>query len=205
VDGRRGVLGAADVVEVGDRLERRDEVARGVPGEHVRLLGRVRVAELDPDHEPVELRLRQRIGAGVLGRVLGGDDQERAGELVGLLIDRDPSFLHRLEQARLRLRRCPVDLVDEDDVGEDRPWMELEHRLALVEDHRPGHVGGEHVGGALDPRELRLHRARQRSRQGGLADPGVILDQDVAAGDQGHEHVAQSFVADLQRPANVRL
>jgi hypothetical protein len=30
-------------------------------------------------------------------------------------------LLHRFEQRRLRLRRRAVDLVGEDDVGEDRP------------------------------------------------------------------------------------
>ena len=71
--------------------------------------------------EPVELALGQRVGALVLDRVLGGDHHERRVERVGRAVDRDLALLHRLEQRRLRLGRGPVDLVAEDDVGEDGP------------------------------------------------------------------------------------
>ena len=203
VDGGGGGLRGADVVEVGDRLELGDEVAGGVVPEHVGLLPRIRVAELDPDHEPVELGLGKRICAGVLGGVLGRDDHERASQLVGLLIDGDPPLLHRFEQSRLRLRRGAVDLVDEHDVREDRSRVELERRLPLVEDHRPGDVRRKHVGGALDPRELGLDRTCERPGQGRLANAGTILDQDVPAGDQGDEEIAHRAIANLERPLHV--
>ena len=49
-------------------------------------------------------------------------------------VDGDVALLHALEQARLRLRARAVDLVDDHDVGEDRPGAELEAALALVVD-----------------------------------------------------------------------
>ena len=58
-----------------------------------------RVAEPDPEHEPVQLRLGQREGALVLDRVLGGDDEERVGHRVGDAVDRRLPLLHALEQA----------------------------------------------------------------------------------------------------------
>ena len=64
----------------GSQLEH--AVAALVAGEHPRLLGGARVAELEPDHEAVDLRLGQRVGALVLDRVLRREDEERAGELV---------------------------------------------------------------------------------------------------------------------------
>ena len=45
-------------------------------GEDVDLGGGIRVAQVDAEHEAVQLRLGQREGALVLDGVLGGDDQE---------------------------------------------------------------------------------------------------------------------------------
>ena len=52
-------------------------------GDDLRLLGRDRVADHDLEHEPVDLGLGQRVGALGLDRVLGGQDDERLGDLVG--------------------------------------------------------------------------------------------------------------------------
>ena len=167
--------------------------------EHLRLVGGARVAERDPDHEPVELRLGQRVGALVLGRVLGRDDDERARQLVLVAVDGDVALLHALEQARLGLRRAAVDLVDEDDVREHRPGVELEPGLALVEDVGADDVGGQQVGRALDARVLGVDRAGERPGERRLADPGVVLDQHVALGEQRDEEVADDAVVDLDR------
>ena len=93
---------------------------RGLLGKHARLVGVAGVADRHPHGEPVELRLGQRVGALVLHRVLGRDHQERALENVRLAVHGDLCLLHRLEQRRLGLRRCAVDLVDEQDVREHR-------------------------------------------------------------------------------------
>ena len=50
-----------------------------VPSEHLLLLVRARVPDLELEEEPVELGLGQRVGALVLHRVLGGDHDERVG------------------------------------------------------------------------------------------------------------------------------
>ena len=153
-------------------------------GEHARLVGGVRVAEREPDHEAVDLRLGQRVGALVLDRVLRREDEERARELVRVDVDGDVALLHALEQAGLRLRRGAVDLVDEHDVGEDRAGAELEALLALVVDVGADDVGRQQVGRALHARELAVDRARERAGQRGLADARVVLDEDVALGEQ---------------------
>ena len=70
------------------------------------------------------------------------------------------------------------------------PGPELEARLALVVDVGADDVGGQQVGGALHARELAVDRARQRARERGLADARVVLDEDVALGEQGDDDVA---------------
>jgi hypothetical protein len=75
----------------------------------------VRTGDEDVEHEAVELGLGQRVGALLLDRVLGGEDEERLRQRVGGPAGGDLVLLHRLEQRRLRLRRGPVDLVGQDD------------------------------------------------------------------------------------------
>jgi hypothetical protein len=92
-------------------------------------------------------------------------------------VDRDVPLLHRLEQRRLRPRRCPVDLVREHDVGEDRPGDEdllpgLQHLLA--DDVRRRRVGRE-----LDALERGAEHVRHRAREQRLRASGRALDEDV--------------------------
>ena len=149
-------------------------------------LGR-RVADREPQHEPVQLRLGEGIGALVLDRVLRGDHHERRAQRVGLGVDRDLTLLHAFEQRRLRLGGGAVDLVPQHDVGEDRAGPELEVALLLVEDVDAGDIGGQQVGRELQSAERAVDRTRDRLGQHGLADAGHVLDQEVSLGDQGDE------------------
>ena len=95
-------------------------------------------------------------------------------------VDRHLLLRHRLEQRGLRLRSRAVDLVDEDDVREDRPRAELEVPRLLVEDGEPGHVGRLQVRRALDAlRHGALDAPRDRPGEHGLRGAGHVLEQDV--------------------------
>ena len=199
VDRAGGGLRGEDRGHIGHRLDLQHPVGAGMLGEHRRLLAGVRVAHLQPDHEAVELGLGQRVGALVGDRVLGGDHQEGPGQLVSLPVDGDPALLHALEQPRLRLRGGAVYLVDEDDVREDRTGVELETGVSLVEDVGPDDVGREQVHRALHPGVGGVDRAGERAGERRLADPGVVLDQDVALGHQRDDQLLENFVAHLDR------
>ena len=121
--------------------------------QHLRLIGERRIAEREAHRETVELGLGQRVGALVLDRVLRRHHHERALERVRGAVDRDLALLHALEQRRLRLRRGAVHFVDEEQVREHRPRLELEAVRALVEHVDAGDVGREQVGRELEPRE----------------------------------------------------
>jgi hypothetical protein len=99
-------------------------------------------------------------------------------------VNGDAAFVHDLQQRRLGLRRCAVDLVGDDDAGEHRPGMELEPAAGLVEDRHTGHVGGQQIGRELDPPPLPADRRRNRAGQRGLADAGHVLEQHVTLGEQ---------------------
>ncbi len=147
------------------------------------------VAERRPQREAVELRLGQRERALLLDRVLGRDHEERVGERPGDPVDRHLALGHRLEQRRLRLRHRPVDLVDEQDVGEDRPRPELEVACLLVVDREAGDVGRLEVGRALDARDRRpFDRLGDRAGEHRLRRPRHVLEQHVALAGERREH-----------------
>lgn len=100
--------------------------AVGVPGEDVylRVAGGQREDQLH--QKAVELGFGQRIGALVLDRVLGGGDQEGVGEGAWGAIDSDLTLLHGFEEGGLGLGRGAVDLVGEQEVGEDGAGLEGE-------------------------------------------------------------------------------
>ena len=102
------------------------------------------------EHEAVDLRLGQRIRALLLDRVLRGEDDERLGQRVGLVADRDLPLLHRLEQRALHLGGGAVDLVGEHEVGEHRAPCGDELAGALLVDQRAGEVGRQQVRRELD-------------------------------------------------------
>ena len=143
------------VVEAHDRTEGLERMGEALLFEDAQLVVHSRVAERRPQEEAVELRLGQREGPFVLDRVLRREQQERARQLPRDAVRRYLPLGHCLEQRGLRLGCRPVDLVDENDVGEDRPRPELEVPRLLVEHGEPGHVGGLQVGGALDARGSR--------------------------------------------------
>ena len=167
--------------ETDGQVVQRRALAVGV--EHLQLGLLVRVAHRQPHHEPVALRLGEGVGALHLDRVLGREHHERERQLVGLAVDGDLPLLHALEQRRLGLRRGPVDLVADDDVGEDRARLELELAALLVVDRDAGDVAGQQVGGELDAAHRAVDRAGQRLGEHRLADAGDVLDEQVALGE----------------------
>ncbi len=156
---------------VGDGVERDLLLPALHPADHdVVLLVAGGVAERDPGQEPVELGLGERVGAFVLDRVGGREHAERRRQRERLALDGDLVLLHRLEQRRLGLGRRPVDLVGEQQAGEDGTAAELELPALLVVDERAGQVGGQQVGGELGAREVEAQRLGEGARGEGLAE-----------------------------------
>ena len=152
----------------------------------------------DVEKKAVELRLGQRVGALLLDRILGRQHEEWSVELVFLAARRHPFFLHRLEQRGLRLRRRPVDLVGQQQVGENRPLLELEAALVglgiLLQQLGARDVRGHQVRRELDPLETKRHCLGQRTDQQGLGEPGHAHQQAVTAGEDGNHHFVDHLV-----------
>ena len=193
--GGGGHLGGARGVGTGRPVHDRDEV----------VLGRER--DQDLEEEPVELGLGEGIGPLHLERVLRRKDEEGRVEREALPGDGDLVLLHRLEQARLRLRGRPVDLVGEDEVGEDRALLEPEDPAAafLDEDVRAGDVGRHQVGRELDPVERAVDDVRDRPDEHGLAEAWHALEQNVAVRQESRQRLPNELALADDDPTDLLL
>src|SRR5579884_156384 len=147
----------------------------------------VGITDGDARGKAVQLRFGQRIGTGKLDIVLRGDDKKRIGQRVGQAVDGHLPLLHALQQRGLCLRRGAVDLVGQDDVGENRAGTYLEVPGLLVIDGGAGNIRRQKVRRELDSLETQSQRVSQGFGQRRLADARNILDEQMPIGEQNRE------------------
>ena len=180
-------------------VKTRERLRRGRarrPGDDLHFVVLREVVHHDVEHEAIELRFGQRIGAFQLDRVLRREDQERPLERVLAAAGGDVVLLHRLEQRRLRLGRRAVDLVGEQHVREDRPPHEAQRADAagVVEHLGAGDVGRHQVRRELDPLEAQVEDLGQRADQQRLGQAGHAGQQAVAAGEERDQQLIDGVV-----------
>ena len=143
------------------------------------------IVDVDHEHEPVELRLRKRIGPLLLDGILRPQDKERLLQFVLLSAGGDLQLLHRLQKGGLRLRGRPVDLVRENHVRENRPRDEFEGPLAgsllLLDDLRARDVRRHEIRRELDSVERKLHALGERPDHERLGETRDADEQRMAA------------------------
>jgi hypothetical protein len=149
-----------------------------------RLDVRRRVTDADAHHEAIELRLRQREGAGEVLRILRRQNDERIGQLETSAVQRHLTVVHRLQQCGLSARTSAVDLVGQKHVRKDRPAPNMELGSALVIHRHAQQVARQEVAGELHARHVRADRARQCPRQSRLANTGHVFNQYVTTRQQ---------------------
>ena len=186
-----------------DVLGRDDAVHGGhapsgeVHAHDVALLLLVGIGDPGLEHETVHLCLGQRVGPLLLEGVLRGQHEEGLRQRVGLLADGYLALLHRFEQCRLHLGRRTVDLVGEDEVGEDWALADEEVLALLRIDQRTDQVGRQQVGGKLDTRELGVHGLGQRGDGQCLGQSRDALEEDVPVRKQAdQQRIDQMALAD---------
>ena len=72
-----------------------------------------------------------------------------------LAVDGYLTLFHRFEQRGLSFGRRAIDLIGQQQVGEDRPVAQRERRSRHVENVCAGDVGGHQIWRELDPPEVR--------------------------------------------------
>ncbi len=84
----------------------------------------------------------------------------------------------------MRFRRRAIDLIGEDELGEERAGMKLKHLLGRMKDRHPDDVGRQQIAGELDALVIEPEHARQGLGQGRLAHARKILDEQMSARQQ---------------------
>ena len=105
----------------------------------------------------------------------------------------DGVFLHGFQQGRLRLGRGAIQLIGEEQVGENRTRLEAEVAVACAvvffENLGAEDVRGHQVGRELDAAKLERKRLAQGTHQQGLAEPRHPLDQAMAPRQQSDQQL----------------
>ena len=145
------------------------------------------VIETVAKHEAVELGFGEFEGSRLLDGVLRRDDEEGRGEGEGFAAEGHFSLLHCFEKGSLDLGRGSVDLIGEEEVGENGAPVGAEFACLAIEDLGSEDVGGEEVDGELDAAEIEVQGFRDRVDQKGLREAGHAFQQEVAGGEEGDD------------------
>jgi hypothetical protein len=95
---------------------------------------------------------------------------------------------------RLCFRRSAIDLVAKQEVGEDRPRLELEATRWIAQHVDAGDVRWHEVGGELNAREAKSERRGQRSHEQCLRRTRYTLDEHMAAREKGHQRIGDCVI-----------
>ncbi len=125
--------------------------------------------------------------------------------MVAAVAQRHLPLLHGLEQGRLHLGRCAVDLVGEQQVGEHGTPAGEEIAAPLVVDQGADEIGRQQVGGELDALEIDRQRLGQRLDRQGLGQARDAFDQHVAAGQQTDQQAIEQVVLPDDDPPQLGL
>jgi hypothetical protein len=113
---------------------------------------------------------------------------------VGLAADRHLTLLHDLEERALHLCGRAVDLIGQEQVGEDRSERGLELAVLLVVDAGADKVRRDEVWRELDPLELAADRLRDGLDRERLRQAGNALNKEMTASKQRDDHALEQVV-----------
>ena len=111
--------------------------------------GFLRITDIQFQHEAIELRFRQLIRAFLFERILRGQHEERIGEGISLVADRDLPFLHRFEQGALHLGGGAIDFVRQESDWKKRAELGRELAGARIVDQGANQVRRQQIGREL--------------------------------------------------------
>ena len=101
-----------------------------------------------------------------------------------MTVKRNLVFLHRFQQRALCFGRGAVDFVREHQLREDGTALKAEFAGFPIEDGHAEHVSRQQVAGELNALKRQSQGLRNAMRERGLAHPGNILDEQMAARQQ---------------------
>ena len=168
-----------------------DVLGRRGRAHHIELGVGGQIMHDDLEHEAIQLRFRQWVGAFEFDGILSGEDEERLFQLVGLALDGDAVFLHGLQEGGLGFRRGAIDLVGEDDVREYGAWQKDQLSASclriFLHQIRAGDVRWHQIRRELNARKAEIQNLGKRMDEQGFRQTGDTDDQAVTAYQNGQQ------------------
>ena len=107
------------------------------------------------------------------------------------------TLLHHFEQRRLSFRRCTIDLIDEQQVFKDRPFLKKHHApamLVFVHNVSAQNVSRHQIRRALHTSGFQTDDLRQGANQKSFAQSRHTFQQHVSSGKNRHQHIRQKMI-----------
>ena len=164
------------------------------PGQDLEFFTFAGVVDGDLEQEAIELCFGKLIGSFLIDRVLRGEDQKGFGKTIGFIAQGDLPFLHGLQKCGLHLGGSAVDLIRQNDVGEDRAELGGKFLFLRMIDHGADEIGREEVRSELQAGEGKLHGPRERFHRKGLGQARHSLEEDVPFAQEAQEEAVDEFV-----------
>src|SRR5215216_7417578 len=108
------------------------------------------------------------------------------------------TFLHRFKQSRLRLRRRAIDLISENDVGEDWTRDKLHPAMTggaiFFDDLRTRDIGWHQIWSELNALEREVQDVGNGPHEQCFCEAGNAGDDRVATNEKCEQHLFDDFV-----------
>ena len=183
------------IIRRADRLRGRF-LSEGRGDNHAPLGIFIWIVDIDLQKKTVELRFGQRIGAFMLQRILRSQHMEWRGQIMALPRYGDITFLHRLQQGRLRPRAGAVDFIRHQQLREHRTPNESEGAaaaFALLQHFRANDIGRHKIRGELDALPVHAEHNAKRFDEAGFRKARYANQQSVSAGQQRDQCLVDHF------------
>ena len=160
---------------------------------HLRLI--VRIAQRQPDHEPVHLRIGKHLRSRRAHAVFRGDHQKRPLHGPGFPVHRHLPLLHRLQQRGLGFTGGAVDFIPQQQIRPDQGSGLINKVSAGPVVHgKARQIRGQDIRRKLNPPEGKPDGPAQSHRQRGFADARHIIQQDMPLRQQRRQDLPDCFL-----------
>ena len=186
--------GGHDLLEFDDTLDVEVRLRESHGVEDAALFFEARIADDDLQHEAINLRFGQRVGAFLIDWIFCREDEEGRWEFVRFATERDLPLLHRFEQCGLHFCGGAIDFIGEHEVGENGAFGGVIFSVAGIVDERADDVRWQQVGRKLNTAECRVNRRCERADGERFCEAGHAFEEDVSIRQQADEQAVNEML-----------
>ena len=162
--------------------------------ENIHLALQIRIAHIQLNHKPVQLRFGKHLGTHGTNGILGSNDNKGSGQYPGNPINGYAALLHNLQKGRLGLAGGPVDFVRQKQIAHDNAGLIIKAAGLFIVNGKARYIRRHNVRGKLHPVMNQMHRLGDGQRHGGLAHAGNVLNQNMSTRQHRQQYLDYGFI-----------